>query len=95
MTPDAPTNQSGLTQLIMMGKSIRQIWVKRLNISLVKTYVSANIHFSGCKSYTLHKMGGWSQECCLTVMSSVSISCQVGTQPWYVSNSKLCYGRYL
>ena len=28
MTPDAPKNERGLTQMIMMGKSIRQIWVK-------------------------------------------------------------------
>ena len=26
-TPDAPKNESGLIQMIMMGKSIRQIWV--------------------------------------------------------------------
>ena len=26
--PEAPKNESGLTQMIMMGKSIRQIWVK-------------------------------------------------------------------
>ena len=26
--PEAPKNESGLTQIIMMGKSIRQIWVK-------------------------------------------------------------------
>ena len=28
ITPDASKNESGLTQMIMMGKSIRQIWVK-------------------------------------------------------------------
>ena len=28
-TPDAPKNESGLTQMIMMGKSICQIWVKQ------------------------------------------------------------------
>ena len=28
-TPYTSTNESGLIQLIMMGKSIRQIWVKR------------------------------------------------------------------
>ena len=28
ITPDAPKNESGLTQMIKMGKSIRQIWVK-------------------------------------------------------------------
>ena len=28
ITPDAPKNVSGLTQMIIMGKSIRQIWVK-------------------------------------------------------------------
>ena len=28
VTPDAPKNLSGPTQLIMMGKFIRQIWVK-------------------------------------------------------------------
>ena len=27
MTPDAPRNESGLIQMIMIGKSIRQIWV--------------------------------------------------------------------
>ena len=27
-TPNTPKNESGLTQLIMMGESIRQIWVK-------------------------------------------------------------------
>ena len=26
--PDAPKNECGLTQMILMGKSIRQIWVK-------------------------------------------------------------------
>ena len=30
ITPDAPKNESGLTQMIMMGKSIRQIWVNNL-----------------------------------------------------------------
>ena len=28
ITPNTPKNESGLTQLIKMGKSIRQIWVK-------------------------------------------------------------------
>ena len=27
MTPDAPINESGLIQMIRMGKSIRHIWV--------------------------------------------------------------------
>ena len=27
ITPDAPKNESGLAQMIKMGKSIRQIWV--------------------------------------------------------------------
>ena len=27
ITPNTPKNESGLTQLIMMGESIRQIWV--------------------------------------------------------------------
>ena len=29
ITFDVPKNESGLTQLIKMGKSIRQIWVKQ------------------------------------------------------------------
>ena len=28
ITPGVPNNESGLIQLIMMGESIRQIWVK-------------------------------------------------------------------
>ena len=28
ITPNTPKNETGLTQLIMMGKSIHQIWVK-------------------------------------------------------------------
>ena len=28
ITPDAPKNERGLTQMIMIGESIRQIWVK-------------------------------------------------------------------
>ena len=28
ITPNTPKNDSGLIQLIMMGESIRQIWVK-------------------------------------------------------------------
>ena len=27
MTPDAPKNESGLTLMVLMGESIRQIWV--------------------------------------------------------------------
>ena len=34
ITPDAPKNESGLTQMIMMGKSIRQIWVKKYQYHL-------------------------------------------------------------
>ena len=30
ITPNSPKNESGLTQLIRMGESIRQIWVKHL-----------------------------------------------------------------
>ena len=34
-TPDVPYNESGRTQMIMMGKSIRQIWVnKRLRLKV-------------------------------------------------------------
>ena len=39
ISPDAPKNESGLTQMIMMGKSIRQIWVK-----LVASFVGFLIH---------------------------------------------------
>ena len=28
ITPNTPKNERGLTKMIMMGKSIRQIWVK-------------------------------------------------------------------
>ena len=31
ITTDAPKNESGLTQMIVMGKSISQIWVKKLD----------------------------------------------------------------
>ena len=30
--PDAPINESGLTQMIMMGKSLRQKWI---NVSII------------------------------------------------------------
>ena len=30
ITPDAPKNENGLTQMIKMGKSIRQIWVNKI-----------------------------------------------------------------
>ena len=30
ITPDAPKTESGLIEMIMMGKSIRHIWVKHL-----------------------------------------------------------------
>ena len=31
ITPNTPKNESGLIQLIMMGESIRQIWVNIVN----------------------------------------------------------------
>ena len=30
ITPNTPKNESGLIQLMMMGESIRQIWVKEV-----------------------------------------------------------------
>ena len=33
ITPDAPKNESVLSQLIMMGKSICHLWVKLLTIN--------------------------------------------------------------
>ena len=35
ITPDAPKTESGLIEMIMMGKSIRHIWVKHLINSTV------------------------------------------------------------
>ena len=34
ITPNTPKNESGLTQLIMMGECIRQIWVKKVELSV-------------------------------------------------------------
>ena len=34
ITPNTPKNGSGLTQLITMGESIRQIWVNMSNLKL-------------------------------------------------------------
>ena len=34
ITPNTPKNESGLIQLIMMGESIRQIWVKERSVDV-------------------------------------------------------------
>ena len=45
MTPDSPKNESGLTLMIMMGKSIRQIWVNLPVTSLTFTQMIAYTDF--------------------------------------------------
>ena len=37
ITPDAPKNESGLIQMIRIGKSIRHKWVNRVYYATVKT----------------------------------------------------------
>ena len=44
--PEAPKNESGLTQMIMMGKSIRQIWVKTDDDVLL---MAVNLLYDLCK----------------------------------------------
>ena len=34
MTPDAPKNESGLVLMVLMGESIRQIWVNSMKAVL-------------------------------------------------------------
>ena len=36
ITPNTPKNESGLTELVMIGEFIRQIWVKHQNLSYVE-----------------------------------------------------------
>ena len=38
IAPDVPQNENGLTQMIMMGESIRQIGLKRLFLKEIKCY---------------------------------------------------------
>ena len=46
LTPNTPKTDSGLTQMIMMGKSIRQIWVKGMDSESHKTpYVYVKYHY--------------------------------------------------
>ena len=46
ITPDAPKNESGLAQMIKMGKSIRQIWVNVEAAIHVKTVLQ---FFEACE----------------------------------------------
>ena len=39
MTPETPKNRSGLTQIIAMGESIHQIWVKPASQSHLSSLV--------------------------------------------------------
>ena len=48
ITPEAPQNENVLTQMIMTGESIRQIWVKQTIIVLTLIYHSYYI-FMGCR----------------------------------------------
>ena len=54
ITPNTPKNDSGLIQLIMMGESIRQIWVKdshkkkQLKTLFRQVDVKVDLSFSRC-----------------------------------------------
>ena len=43
ITPNTPQNESGLTQLITMGESIRQIWVNSICFAMFRDMKPENI----------------------------------------------------
>ena len=53
ITPDVPKNESGLAQMIKMGKFIRQIWVK------VPFTTVVNLNLSKCKNRPKFTFSGY------------------------------------